>query len=54
VLAAAVLQLYGCEWGDLTVGERGYALGNAGDARSTATQVLKAADVSWALPPDPD
>jgi hypothetical protein len=54
VLATAVLQLYGCEWVDLTVGERGYALGNAGDARSTATQVLKAADVSWALPPDPD
>ena len=49
-LATAVLQLSGCEWVDLTVGRQDYGLGHPDGARSTAAQVLKAADVPWTLP----
>ena len=50
VLAAAVLQLNGCEWVDLTVGKQDYSLGNPAGARPLATQVLKVTGVpvGWA------
>ena len=51
VLAAAVLQLNGCEWVDLTVGKQDYSLGNPAGARPLATQVLKVTGVPWKLPP---
>jgi hypothetical protein len=50
-VATAVLSLNGCEFTELTVGAKGYALGEYASARSVAAKVLQVAGVSWKLPP---
>ena len=50
MLAAAVLQLNGCEWVNLTVGKQDCSLGDPGGARPLAARVLKAAGGHFVWP----
>jgi hypothetical protein len=50
-VATAVLSLNGCEFTELTVGAKGYALGKYASGRSMAARVLQVAGLVWKLPP---
>jgi hypothetical protein len=50
-LATAILELNGCGGTDLTVGAKGYGLGEPDSARPLATRLLEVAGVPWKLPP---
>jgi hypothetical protein len=52
-LAAATLQLSGCDGTRLTMATEDYSLGSPDSARPLATKVLAVADVPWKLAPLP-